>query len=76
MSNARIKIHAQRLQPYHRVVLNGAELPTRFINKTELEATIPSRKIKDVGLYEVAVVSPGEFNARSASAHLIATFRQ
>jgi hypothetical protein len=76
MSNARIKIHAQRLQPYHRVVLNGAELPTRFISNTELEATIPSKRIKDVGLYEVAVVSPGEFNARSASAHLIVTFRQ
>jgi imidazolonepropionase-like amidohydrolase len=76
MNNARIRIHAQRLQPYHRVILNGMELSTRFISKTELEATIPSSRIKDVGIYEMAVVSPGEFNARSASAHLIVTFRQ
>jgi imidazolonepropionase-like amidohydrolase len=76
MNNARIRVHAQRLQPYHRVVLNGTELQTRFISKTELEATIPPRRIKDVGIYEVVVVSPGEFNARSSSAHLIVTFRQ
>jgi hypothetical protein len=76
MHNARIRVSAQRLQPYHRVVLNGTEVETRFISKTELEAKIPAKMIDQVGVYEVAVVSPGEFNARSNSAHLIVTFQK
>jgi hypothetical protein len=74
--NARIRVSAQRLQPYHRVVLNGTEVETRFVSKTELEAKIPAKMIREVGVYDVAVVSPGEFNARSGSAHLIVTYRQ
>jgi hypothetical protein len=75
-SDARIRVHAQRLQPYHRVVLNGRELETRFVDKTELEARIPAKMIKHAGVYDVAIVSPGEFNARSASTHLIVGSRQ
>jgi imidazolonepropionase-like amidohydrolase len=75
-ANAKIKVHAQRLQPYHRVVLNGTQLDTRYVGKTELEAKVPVSMIKNAGVYDVSVVSPGEFNARSSSTHLIVTFRQ
>ena len=73
-NNAKIKVTAQRFQPYHRVVLNGTQLETRFVSKTELVATIPAKMITNPGLYDIAVVSPGEFNARSHSTHLIVTF--
>src|ERR1051325_8788794 len=73
-TNASITVRASRFQPYHRVLLNGAELETRFVSKTELEAKLPAERIKQPGIYHVAVVSPGEFNARSAPTQLIVTF--
>ena len=74
--NATIRVKASRLQPYHRVVLNDTELETRFLSKTELEAKLPAQKIKQPGIYQVAVVSPGEFNARSSPTQLIVTFAE
>jgi len=71
----KIKVNAQRLQPYHRVALNGTELETRYVSRTELEAKIPAKIIKEPGVYDVTVVSPGEFSARSSPTHLIVTFR-
>jgi hypothetical protein len=74
--NATIRVKASRLQPYHRVVLNDTELETRFVSQTELEAKLPPKTIKHPGIYRVAVVSPGEFNARSSPTALIVTFAE
>lgn len=70
-----LKIRAERLQPYHRVTLNGKALETHFISKNEVEATIPPQAIKRAGVYRVTVVSPGEFGGQSHPAHLIVPFR-
>jgi adenine deaminase len=69
-----LKIQAERLQPYHRVTLNGKELKTRFISKSEITATVPREAIKRAGVYKVRVVSPGEFGGESYPAHLIVPF--
>lgn len=70
-----VKITSERLQPYHRVILNGKELKTKFISKNEITATIPPDAIKRAGVYKITVVSPGEFGGQSHPAHLIVPFK-
>jgi imidazolonepropionase-like amidohydrolase len=61
--------------PFHRVMLNGEPLPTRFINKTELQATIPPSAIANAGTYIVTIKAEGEPLPESHRAHLVVAFR-
>jgi len=38
--NTILKVRGKGIWPFHRVYLNGRPLPTRFVNNTELQATI------------------------------------
>jgi len=69
-----IKATAGRVAPWHKVALDGKELETKFVNSTELKATIPGQAIKQAGTYSVNVVSPRESGGSSTSAPLIVTF--
>jgi imidazolonepropionase-like amidohydrolase len=69
-----LKIKADRLQPYHRVTLDGKELKTHYISKSEITATVSREAVKRAGVYKVKVVSPGEFGGESYPAHLIVPF--
>jgi hypothetical protein len=46
--------------PFHRVILNRAPLPTRFVSKDEVEAIIPSEAITKAGTYIVTLKCEGE----------------
>ncbi len=56
---------------FHKVTLNGKELETRFVSRSELEAVVPPQAIKDVGTYPVTVISQGDFASRSTPTYLI-----
>ena len=72
-----LKVRARRnFEPYFRVTLNGKEIDTKFINETELHATIPPEIMKKPGTYVVMVVNPGDFAARSSLAYLIIHFKK
>jgi hypothetical protein len=57
-------------------MLNGEPLPTEFISKNELKATIPPEAIAKAGTYIITVKSEGESLPESQRAHLIVGFRQ
>jgi Amidohydrolase family len=61
---------------YHRVTLNGKELETRFVSRSELAAVVPPQAIKDAGTYTVAVIGQGDFASRSGPAYLIVSFKK
>jgi imidazolonepropionase-like amidohydrolase len=61
--------------PFHRVMLNGEPLPTRFVSKSELEATIPPEAIPKAGTYIVTLKCEGESFPESHRAHLVVGFR-
>ena len=69
-----IKATAGRVAQWHKVALDGKEIKTKFVNSTELKATIPAPAIKKAGTYSVTVVSPRESGGCSPSAPLIVTF--
>jgi len=56
---------------FHRITLNGKELKTRFVSRSELEAVIPATALKDVGTYPVEVISQGDFASKSTPSYLI-----
>ncbi|HEX9455812.1 MAG TPA: amidohydrolase family protein, partial [Candidatus Binatia bacterium] len=61
-----LKISARRgFDKFHKVMLNGKELDTRFVSATELEATVPAQMTKDAGTYPVVVIGQGDFASRS-----------
>jgi hypothetical protein len=62
--------------PHHRVYLNGHPLPTDYVNKNELTATIAPDAIPRAGTYVVTVRSDGEPLPESHRAHLVVAFRQ
>jgi hypothetical protein len=72
--------------PFHHVMLkkefgtllnfNSIELPTRYISKNELEATIAPEHIADAGTYTITVKADGEVLPESNRAHLIVEFRR
>jgi hypothetical protein len=45
--------------PFHRIMLNGEPLPTRFVSKDELEAIISSEAIPTAGTYIVTLKCEG-----------------
>jgi imidazolonepropionase-like amidohydrolase len=71
-----VKPLGSRVAPWHKVVLNGKELETKFINSSELQAVVDSQTIEHAGLYPVVVVSPKESGGVSNPAHLIVTFAE
>jgi len=71
-----LKVHGKGFWPFHRVLLNGHELATKFVSRSELEAVVPAEFVKDVGMYKVTVKSSGEVIAESSPAPLVVKFRQ
>jgi hypothetical protein len=61
--------------PFHRVMLNGEPLPTSFVSKDELKATILPEAIPVAGTYTVTLKCDGENFPESHRAHLVVGFR-
>jgi Amidohydrolase family len=61
--------------PFHRVMLNGQPLPTSFVSKDELKATIPPEAIPTAGTYIVTLKCEGEDFPESHRAHLVVGFK-
>lgn len=62
--------------PFHRVILNGRPLPTSFVSKDEIKATIPPEAIPTAGTYIVTLRCEGEDFPESHRAHLVVGFRE
>jgi len=61
--------------PFHQVMLNGEPLPTSFISKDELRATIPPEAVPGAGTYIVTLKCEGEPFPQSHRAHLVVGFK-
>jgi Amidohydrolase family len=61
--------------PFHQVMLNGEPLPTSFVSKDELKATILPEAIPKAGTYIVTLKCEGEPFPESHRAHLIVGFK-
>jgi hypothetical protein len=61
--------------PFHRVMLNGVPLPTSFVSKDEVKATIAPEAIPTAGTYIVTLRCEGEDFPESHRAHLVVGFR-
>jgi imidazolonepropionase-like amidohydrolase len=80
-----LTVRGAGMWPFHRVMLkrefgslfnlNAAELPTRYVSKTELEATIAPELLSRAGTYTVTVKAEGEILPESHRAHLIVGFQ-
>src|SRR5215813_7349310 len=55
-----LKVRGKGFWPFHQVLVNGKPLETKFVNRGELQATLPADLVKDVGMYKVTVKSSGE----------------
>ncbi|MDX1486478.1 MAG: amidohydrolase family protein, partial [Alphaproteobacteria bacterium] len=81
-----LTVRGDGMWPFHRVMLkrefgsifnfNAMELPTEFVSKTELRATVDPELITEPGTYTVTVKSEGEMLPESQRAHLIVGFRE
>jgi hypothetical protein len=71
-----LKVAGRGFWPFHRVLLNGKELETKFVNRGELQAVVPADMVRDVGMYKVTVKSSGEVIAESSPAPLVVKFKQ
>ncbi len=71
-----LKVKGRGFWPFHQVLLNGRELETHFVNRNELDATIPPDAIQQAGMYKVTVKSRGEPIAESYPAPLVVGFKQ
>jgi hypothetical protein len=72
-----LKVRGQGgMWPFHRVMLNGNPLPTRFVSKNELEAIIAPEAIPTAGTYIVTLKCEGEEFPESHRAHLVVGFKQ
>ena len=75
-ANGTLKVSTRRgFDKFHKVMLNGKELDTRFISASELEAAVPAQMTKDIGTYPVIVVGQGDFASHSAPAYFIVSFK-
>jgi hypothetical protein len=61
--------------PFHQVMLNGQLLPTSFVSKDELKATISPQAIPTAGTYIVTLKCEGEAFPESHRAHLVVGFK-
>jgi imidazolonepropionase-like amidohydrolase len=71
-----LTVKGKGIWPHHRVYLNGQPLPTRYVSREELRASIAPEEIASVGTYVVTVRSDGEPLAESHRAHLVVGFRE
>ena len=62
--------------PFHRVLLNGRPLPTSFVSKDELKATVSPKAIPAAGTYIVTLKCDGEPFPESHRAHLVVGFKR
>lgn len=62
--------------PFHRVLLNGRPLPTSFVSKDELKATVSPEAIPAAGTYIVTLKCDGEPFPESHRAHLVVGFKR
>jgi hypothetical protein len=70
-----LKVSGKGFWPFHQVMLNGKELETKFVSRSELQAIVPTEAVKEVGMYKVTVRSRGEVVAESAPAPLVVKFK-
>lgn len=71
-----LRVHGQGgMWPFHRVLLNGQPLPTSFVSKDELKATIAPEAIPTAGTYIVTLKCEGENFPQSHRAHLVVGFK-
>jgi imidazolonepropionase-like amidohydrolase len=61
--------------PFHQVMLNRQPLPTSFVSKDELKATIAPEAIPTAGTYIVTLKCEGEAFPESHRAHLVVGFK-
>ena len=71
-----LKVSGKGFWPFHQVMLNGKELETKFVSRSELQATVPAELVKEVGMYKLTVKCRGEVIAESAPAPLVVKFKQ
>ncbi len=71
-----LKVWGLGMWPFHRVMLNGEQLPTSFVSKNELEAIISPEAIAKAGTYIVTLKSEGEPLPESHRAHLVVGYNQ
>ncbi|HEU4346061.1 MAG TPA: amidohydrolase family protein, partial [Candidatus Binatia bacterium] len=72
-----LKVRGQGgMWPFHKAMLNGEPLPTRFVSKNELEATISPEAIPKPGTYIVTLKCEGEPFPESHRAHLVVGFKR
>jgi hypothetical protein len=71
-----LKVRGQGgMWPFHQVLLNGKPLPTSFVSKDELKATISPEAIAKAGTYIVTLKCEGEPFPESHRAHLVVGFK-
>lgn len=80
-----LKVRGEGVWPFHKVMLkrefgslfnfNAIELPTKYISKNELEATITGDQISEAGTYTITVKGEGETLPESHRAHFIVGFK-
>jgi hypothetical protein len=71
-----LKVRGQGgMWPFHRVMLNGEPLPTSFVSKDELKATVSPEAIAKAGTYIVTLQCEGESFPESHRAHLVVGFK-
>jgi hypothetical protein len=70
-----LAVRGRGMLPTHRVMLNGKEMPTRYVKRGQLEAVIPPGAIAEAGTYVVTVKSVGEALPESYPAHLVVGFK-
>ena len=81
-----LRVRGNAMWPFHRVMLkrefgsifnlNSIELPTLFVSRNELQATIAPEMITEPGTYTITIKSEGEVLPESHRAHLIVGFRE
>ena len=71
-----LKVIGREMWPFHVVMLNGKPLPTSFVSRELLHATIPPEAISKAGTYFVTIMSEGETLPESNRTHLTVGFRQ
>jgi hypothetical protein len=74
-SSTTLRVKGKGFWPFHRVLINGRELETKFVNRSELQAALPADAVKDVGMYKITVKSSGETVAESGAAPLVVKFK-
>jgi hypothetical protein len=57
--------------PFHRIMVNGQPMSTKYVSKSELQATIPAEIAAKPGIYIVTVKSEGQAIAESNRAYFV-----